>query len=320
MTQNEIKANVIANHLGIKNGIIVNSGTIAILSALKIANIKFGDNVLINGYCCYSLFEAIMNAGANPIFVVPKDFYNISLDEIRKVIEENDIKCYIAAHQYGIVQDIKTIKEEFPNLIIIEDIAQGWNIQENELGIGNYSDYVVTSFGSSKALSYGQAGAIFSNYNIRQYFDFHDKNSRNSSSYLLPYVLYDCDNIDTENLVNNANYVVDKQRIIAMFLSQYFSNDNRFTIYKDKTLQNSSWHKFPVIINNKNDKNEFEQIMIDNGILFQWQNYKEVWELDMIKNYSPKIIKFGEKPTYALIMTNQNNIENVKTLVRSRKR
>ena len=92
MTRNEEKANVLAEHLAIKNGKIVNSGTIALLSALKVANIKPGDNVLINGYCCYSLFEAIMNVGANPIFVIPKDFYNISVDEIRKVLNENEIK------------------------------------------------------------------------------------------------------------------------------------------------------------------------------------------------------------------------------------
>ena len=318
MTRNEEKASVLAEHLGIKNGIIINSGTIALLSALKVANIKSGDNVLINGYCCYSLFEAIMNVGANPIFVIPKDFYNISVDEIRKVLNENEIKCFIATHQYGIVQDIKAIKEEFPELIIIEDIAQAWNIQENELGIGKYSDYVVTSFGLSKALSYGQAGAIFSDKDIRQYFDFHDKESRNSSRFLLPYVLYDCDNINTEKLVSIANSTIDKQRKIAMLLTQYFDNDENYIIYKDKDFQLSSWHKFPVIITNPKYTHEFEKIMQDNGILFQWQNAKEVWELDMVKNYDPKIIKFGEKPIYALIRTKQNEIEKVKTLVRSR--
>lgn len=318
MTRNEEKASVLAEHLGIKNGIIVNSGTIALLSALKVANIKPGDNVLINGYCCYSLFEAIMNVGANPIFVIPKDFYNISVDEIRKVLNENEIKCFIATHQYGIVQDIKAIKEEFPELIIIEDIAQAWNIQENELGIGKYSDYVVTSFGLSKALSYGQAGAIFSNKDIRQYFDFHDKESRNSSRFLLPYVLYDCDNVNTEQLVINANNTVDKQRTIAGLLKEYFDNDEKYIIYKDKNSQLSSWHKFPVIITNPNYVNEFERIMQDNGILFQWQNEKEVWELDMVKSYSPKIIEFGEKPIYSLIRTKQNDVEKVKKLVRSR--
>lgn len=318
MTRNEEKANVLAEHLGIKNGIIVNSGTIALLSALKVANIKPGNNVLINGYCCYSLFEAIMNAGANPIFVIPKDFYNISVDEIRKILNENEIKCLIATHQYGIVQEIKAIKEEFPELIIIEDIAQAWNIQENKLGIGKYSDYVVTSFGVSKELSYGQAGAIFSNKDIRQYFDFHDKESRNSSRFLLPYVLYDCDNVNAEQLVITANNTVDKQRTIARLLTGYFDGNKKYIIYNDKDSQVSSWHKFPVIITNSNYVNEFERIMRDNQILFQWQNEKEVWELDMVKSYSPKVIEFGEKPIYALIRTKQNDVEKVKSLVRSR--
>ena len=259
-----------------------------------------------------------MNVGANPIFVIPKDFYNISVDEIRKVLNENEIKCFIATHQYGIVQDIKAIKEEFPELIIIEDIAQAWNIQENELGIGKYSDYVVTSFGLSKALSYGQAGAIFSNKDIRQYFDFHDKESRNSLRFLLPYVLYDCDNVNTEQLVITANNIVEKQRTIARLLTGYFDSNEKYIIYKDKDSQVSSWHKFPVIITNPNYVNEFERIMQDNGILFQWQNEKEVWELDMVKSYNPKIIEFGEKPIYALIRTKQNDVEKVKSLVRSR--
>lgn len=318
MTKNEVKASVLAEHLGIKNGIIVNSGTLALLSTLKISNVKPGDNILINGYCCYSLFEAVMNAGANPIFVIPKDFYNISLDEIKKILNDNKVKCFIAAHQYGIVQDIKTIKEEFPELIIIEDIAQAWNIQENELGIGRYSDYVVTSFGSTKALSYGQAGAIFSNNEIRQYFDFHDKESRSRTQFLLPYVLYDCDNINAEELVSNANNIIDKQRTIATLLTQYFTDDERYTIYRDKNLQLSSWHKFPLIINDSSYVNEFEKIMQENQILFQWQNEKEAWELDMVKNYNPKIINFGEKPIYALIRTKQNDIEKVKKLVRSK--
>ena len=318
MTKNEKKASVLAKHLGIKNGIIVNSGTIALLSVLKLANIKYGDNVLINGYCCYSLFEAIMNVGANPIFVIPKKFYNISVDEIRKVLNENEIKCFIATHQYGIVQDIKAIKEEFPELIIIEDIAGAWNIQENELGIGKYSHYVVTSFGISKTLSYGQAGAIFSNNDIRQYFDFHDKESRNSSRFLLPYVLYDCDNVNTQQLVITADNTVEKQRTIAKLLTGYFNDDEKYIIYKDKDSQVSSWHKFPVIITNSKYVNEFERIMNDNQILFQWQNEKEVWELDMVKGYNPKIIEFGKKPIYALIRTKQNDLEKVKSLVRSR--
>ena len=74
MTENERKSKIISDKLKINNGVIVSSGTIALMSALKLANIKSNDNVLINGYCCYSLFEAIANIGAKTIFVVPNNF------------------------------------------------------------------------------------------------------------------------------------------------------------------------------------------------------------------------------------------------------
>ena len=92
MTENEKKAKYIAGNLITKNGVIVNSGTIAILSALKLANIKPGDNVLINGYSCYSLFEAIMNVGANPIFVIPKNFFKFWWKSRSKKLKELSCK------------------------------------------------------------------------------------------------------------------------------------------------------------------------------------------------------------------------------------
>lgn len=315
MTINEQKANYIANKIGINNGVIVNSGTIAILSALKLANIGINDNVLINGYCCYSLYEAIKNAGANPIIIVPKDFYNISYEELFDTIKKYNIKCFIAAHQYGIVQDIKKIKERFPDLIIIEDIAQAWNINYDNDSAFKYSDYVVTSFGLSKPLSFGQAGAVFSNNNLHDYFDFHDKDSRNMNNILLPYVLYECNNIDEMNLTKNADEIVEKQRIIAKYLIDYFINNENVTIHIDEDRNNSVWHKFPVVIKDKKYVEEFEYIMNKYNILFQWQNYNEVWELPMVKNTDTKIIQNNEKKVYALIKTRQNEIENIKRLV-----
>ena len=161
MNINERKGKYIANKIDMKNGVIVNSGTIAILSALKLCDINYGDKVLINGYCCYSLFETIKNIGATPIILVPSNFFNISEKELEDTIQKYNVKCFIATHQYGIIQNIKNIKQKFPNLKIIEDIAQGWGIKNINGKIGKYSDYVVTSFGETKPLSYGQAGCIF---------------------------------------------------------------------------------------------------------------------------------------------------------------
>lgn len=316
MNTNEKKATFIANKLNMKNGVIVNSGTIAILSALKLSNINPGDNVLINGYCCYSLFEAIKNIGANPVIIVPSNFFYISQLELEDAIKKYNIKCFIATHQYGIIQNIKEIKEKYPDLKIIEDIAQGWGIKIKNGKIGENSDYVVTSFGETKPLSYGQAGAIFSNNNLHDYFDFHDKESRNSKNVLLPYALYQCKKINEKNIVNNANLIVEKQKNIANNLSNYFKENSNIEIHKDEIGNESSWQRFPIIIKNKKYIAELERILNESNILYQWQNEKEVWELDMVKN-SGTIVIPNEKPMYLLIRTRQNEIENIKKLIRS---
>lgn len=316
MNINESKGSYIASKIGLKNGVIVNSGTIALLSALKLANIGCNDKVLINGYCCYSLYEAIKNVGAEPIILVPKNFYQLTDDEIINTIKKYNIKCYIAAHQYGIVQNIKNIRETLPDLKIIEDIAQAWNVKVSGESIGKYSDYVVTSFGETKPLSYGQAGAVFSNNELHPYFDFHDKESRKSQNVLLPYALYMCDDIDEKKLVTCANDIVEKQRNIAKILTNYFIDNENVIIHQDNNLDESTFQRFPVIVSNPKYKNEIEKILNDNNILFQWQNDKEVWELDMVKRTDTKVIQTVEKPIYALIRTRQNNIDDVKKLVR----
>lgn len=319
MTENEKKAKYIAQRMQVKNGVIVNSGTIALVSALQLANIKPGDNVLINGYCCYSLFEAIKNVGANPIIIVPKNFFNITLEEIDSILCHKKIDCFIAAHQFGIVQDIKIIREKYPDLKIIEDIASAWGIIENNDGIGKYSDYVVTSFGKSKPLSYGQAGAVFSNYEIQEYFDFHDRNSRNKPFALLPYALYECNGINEQELVAKADSIIKKQRAIAECLTEYFTDNSNVTIYEDNDEQLSSWQKFPLIIRDKSYIETLEALLNEYHIQYQWQNEKEVWELDMAKNCDCEVIGDINKPLYILIRTRQNDLEQVKRLVKERK-
>ena len=319
MTINQKKASYIGNFLDKKHGVIVNSGTIAILSALKLAGIGFNDSVLISGYCCYSLFEAISNVGAETIFVKPNEFFSISIEEIDCALKKYNIKCLIATHQYGIVQNIKKIREKYPNLIIIEDIAQAWNIVENKDGIGRYSDFVVTSFGLTKPLSYGQAGAIFSSIDISKNFDLHDRDSRNKNCVLLPYALYDCDRINEIDLVDQANKIVIHQREIASYLGEMFYDNDNVRIYTDIDEQKSVWQRFPVVIENLDYVSHLEKILNDNGILYQWQNELEVWELEMVKNTPHVVLGSSLKPKYVLIRTRQNEVEDVKRLLRRKR-
>lgn len=316
MNKCEKKGTYIAQQIGLKNGVIVQSGTIALLSALKLSNVGIGDNVLINGYCCYSLFEAIKSVGANPVFIIPSNFFNLTDDEMVYAIENYDIKALISTHQYGIVQQYSNIRKKYPNLKIIEDIAQAWDISYEQSNIGEYSDYVVTSFGTTKPLSYGQAGAVFSNNSLHEFFDFHDRESRNSNNVLLPYALYMCESIDEKKLVDNASKIVQKQRIIAECLYDYFKNDDKVKVHLDKSGNNSTWQRFPIVINDPNYLSVIVNLLDKHGIQYQLQNEKEVWELNMVQNTEHTLLMNCDKPLYILVRTRQNEIDNVKKLLK----
>ena len=233
MTVNEEKAKYISNQIGLDNGVIVNSGTIALVSALKILDIHPGDYVLINGYCCYSLFEAIQTVGAVPLIYVPNNFYNIDSEEISEIIKNYNVKCFIGAHQYGITQNLKRIREDNPNLKIIEDVAQAWSIINENEKTGTYSDIVISSFGKTKPLSYGQAGIVMGNGDLHEYFDFHDRESRYADRPLLPFALYECEKINEKDLVKTADEIVEHQRTISDILTEYFKSIKEVDIYED---------------------------------------------------------------------------------------
>lgn len=316
LTDNEKKASQLANLVNKNNGIIVYSGTIALLSALKLSNIQVGDKVVISGYSCYSLFVAMSNLGIIPIIIKPQDFFKISDEEINNIFKRNDIKCMIVVHQYGIVQNVRKIREKVPNIIIIEDIAQAWNIQDNGNSAGLHSDYVITSFGKTKPLSLGSGGAIFSNNELSNKFDLHDKNSREKENVLLPYATYQCDNLDVSKLIINANNIVQHQRNVAELLTSIFEDDEHVTIYKDYKNDSSCWHRFPIVINNPEYLTYLQKIFDSNNILYQLQNLHETWELDMVKKYKHEFIGTVSKPIYILIRTRQNNLNNIKKLVK----
>ena len=240
----------------------------------------------------------------------------IDTTELTKLLNTYDVKCFIGTHQYGIVQDFEIIKKKYPNIKIIEDVAQAWNIKHNNEKIGKYSDIVVSSLGKTKPLSYGQAGIVMSNNQLHDYFDFHDRESRSSKKPLLPFALYECDNIDEKALVRNADKIVKHQREVASLLYDYFKDVKEVSIYEEKANDQSCFQRFPVVIKDLEYADKLEKLLEENNILYQWQNDLEVWELDMVKNSNAIVVQNVEKPKYMLIRTRQNDIKDIKRLQR----
>lgn len=319
MKHNISKANRLANSFNKENGVIVYSGTLAIESALICAGIKKDDKVLVSSATCYSIFEAITKIGAIPVIVIPKNKLALTIDEIKHAIkQEKDIKCFIAVHQYGIVQNMREVKKLLKNeIIIIEDVAQAWNLLDSGYNAGLYSDYVITSFGKTKPLSYGIGGAIFSNNSLKEHFDFYDNESRKSFKTLISYTYPDCKKINIEKLMKIGDKNIKKQIKIAELLTLGLIDNNEIEIITDSIYNRSTWHRFPLIIKNKKYARKVQIALEKSKTKYQLPHEDELYEIDMVNNSSAIIIGENTKEhDIILVRTRNNNVKNIKKFLK----
>ena len=120
-----------ASWLGAKHAVGVNSGTDALLIALRSAGIGEGDEVITTPFTFFATAEAIGMAGAKPVFVdiEPADF-NINPHLIEDAVNERT-KAIMPVHLFGKPAAMNLIMEiaEKNNLKVIEDCAQSFGAE-----------------------------------------------------------------------------------------------------------------------------------------------------------------------------------------------
>lgn len=309
MNDNLICGNKLSQHFNKENGVIVYSGTLAIESALQCAEIKKDDKVLVSSASCYSIFEAISKVGAIPVIIIPKNKLTLTIDEIKNVLnKEENIKCIIVVHQYGLVQNVREIKKICKNdVVIIEDVAQAWNIVDSGYNAGIYSDYVITSFGKTKPLSFGIGGAIFSNNSLKEHFDFYDNESRRSDKTLISYTYPECKKINVDKLIKIGDKNIKKQRHIAELLTLGLVDNEKVEVLIDTIYNSSTWHRFPIIIKNKKYAKKVQIALEKSKTKYQLPHEDELYELDMVNNSNAIIIGDSVKENNIILIRTRNN-------------
>ncbi|MGB5970513.1 MAG: DegT/DnrJ/EryC1/StrS family aminotransferase [Spirulinaceae cyanobacterium] len=118
----------VAQYLGIKHAIGVNSGTDALVIGLKALGIGEGNEVITTPFSFFATAESISNVGAKPVFadIDPRSF-NISPEAIRAKITPCT-KAIMPVHIYGCPAAMAQIMEiaQAHNLKVIEDCAQSF--------------------------------------------------------------------------------------------------------------------------------------------------------------------------------------------------
>jgi perosamine synthetase len=149
------------------NVIFTSDGRNAIHLALKTIGLKRNDEILIPGYVCDAVREAIKPI-CKPVYVdIDQRTFNIDTEKIEANITKNT-KAILAAHLYGNPCNMNEIVDiaSDNNLILIEDVAQALNGRYNSKKLGSFGDFTMFSFRFTKDITSFRGGALLANEKI----------------------------------------------------------------------------------------------------------------------------------------------------------
>lgn len=118
----------VAEYLGVKHAIGLNSGTDALFIGLRAMGIGAGDEVITTSFSFFATAEAILHVGATPVFVdIDENTFNLNPDLLEATITERT-KAIIPVHLYGRpceMGKIMAIAQKY-DLKVFEDCAQSF--------------------------------------------------------------------------------------------------------------------------------------------------------------------------------------------------
>lgn len=155
-----------AEYIGTDYAIGVNSGTDALILALKSLGIGPGDEVITPSHTAVATVSAIVTVGAVPIYVdIDPVTYTIDLTQIDELISKR-VRAVVAVHLYGHPCDMDSIQKftKKNGLFLIEDCAQAHGAKWKGKNVGTFGEIGCFSFYPTKNLGgIGDGGAITTN-------------------------------------------------------------------------------------------------------------------------------------------------------------
>ncbi len=145
-----------------KYGLMVNSGSSAILLALKAINFKKGSEIIVPCLNFGTAISSISMCNLSPIFVDCQiDTLQIDIDKIKKKITKKT-KALMIPNLIGNLPNWKKLKKiaKKHNLLTIEDSADTLGATVSNKPSGSYSDVSITSFYGSHIISCAGNGGM----------------------------------------------------------------------------------------------------------------------------------------------------------------
>lgn len=153
----------LAAYLGVRHAVALNSGTDALVIALRALGLGPGDEVITTPFTFFATAEAISHVGATPVFTdIEPDNFALDPDKVAAAITPRT-RAILPVHLFGHAADMErltTIAAQH-RLHMVEDVAQAFGGRTGGRLLGTLGAFGAFSFFPSKNLgAYGDGGLL----------------------------------------------------------------------------------------------------------------------------------------------------------------
>ena len=275
-----------AKYVGSKYAVAVSNCTTALHLSLIVAGIEKGDEVICPSMSFIATANAIVHAGAVPVFAEIDEQFNIDLQHTETLITSKT-KAILIVHQLGMPADIDAYKElcKKYNLLLIEDAACAIGSEYKGKKIGSHSDFVCFSFHPRKVITTGDGGMITTSNEafakrlktLRQHAMSVNDLERHSSKKVIieeyPEVGYNYRMTDIQAAVGikqleKLDWIVAQRRKIALKYTRELQDCKHFILPTEKESQFSNFQTYCITLKESTpiSRDECMQEFLDKGI------------------------------------------------------
>jgi perosamine synthetase len=154
-----------AGYCGMKHGVAVANGTVALDAAVNCLDLKAGDEVILPSFTIISCVLPIVRRGGVPVVVdCDPDTWCMDVDQVAHAVTERT-RAIMPVHIYGHPVDMDPLQEiaDRAGLVVIEDAAEAHGATYKGRRCGGLSDISCFSFYANKIITTGEGGMVLTN-------------------------------------------------------------------------------------------------------------------------------------------------------------
>jgi len=150
-----------SRRIGAAHCLLCSSGTAALATALAACGVGAAHEVIIPPFTFVATFEAVVGAGAVPVFAEIDETLCLNAESVARMITPRT-KAVIPVHMCGAMAQIDEIKTlcDKKGLMLIEDACQSVGATFGGKSVGTFGRIGCFSFDPVKAITCGEGGAI----------------------------------------------------------------------------------------------------------------------------------------------------------------